>query len=304
MLSSVKIRFRPSVVEGKEGTVVFQLICRREVKILTSRFRVFSYEWNSETSSIRFRFQDTQRNMYLRTVQNGIETEYNALLQMADQTRYTGEEIERISLSYKANSLSGSLKSFVERCIDEMRCIGREKTAGNYLISMRRFLVFLKKTDALIDEITHQRVREYEHWLKLRNSPNTISFYLRNLRAIYNKAVDMGLTLQRFPFHKAYTKMERTAKRNVGEIVLADLLKLNLRGSSHLALARDIFLFSFYARGMPFVDVASLKKSNIIDGYIVYKRHKTGQPLAVKIEAHIFLHKNRFFRLPFFRHFQ
>jgi len=55
---------------------------------------------------------------------------------------------------------------------------------------------------------------------------------------------------------------------------------------------------------LPFVDVASLKKSNIIDGYIVYKRHKTGQPLAVKIEAHIFLHKNRFFRLPFFRHFQ
>jgi len=54
--------------------------------------------------------------------------------------------------------------------------------------------------------------------------------------------------------------------------------------SSPLAFSRDIFLFSFYALGMPFVDVAFLQKQQCKDGYIVYDRHKTGQRVRVRIE--------------------
>lgn len=48
--------------------------------------------------------------------------------------------------------------------------------------------------------------------------------------------------------------------------------------------ARDYFLFSFCAMGMPFVDLAFLRKTQVKDGYIDYRRHKTGQRVKVKIE--------------------
>jgi integrase len=64
-----------------------------------------------------------------------------------------------------------------------------------------------------------------------------------------------------------------------------DLMRnLDLSAHSELALARDLFLFSFYMRGMSFVDMANLRKGNVKNGYIVYARSKTKQTLTVKIE--------------------
>ena len=45
-----------------------------------------------------------------------------------------------------------------------------------------------------------------------------------------------------------------------------------------------MFLFGFYTRGIAFVDIAYLRKSDIQDGAIRYDRHKTGQQHTVCIE--------------------
>lgn len=59
---------------------------------------------------------------------------------------------------------------------------------------------------------------------------------------------------------------------------------MDLEYSQSLAMARDLFVFSYCTRGMAFVDVAFLKKEDINDGVISYIRRKTGQQLSIRIE--------------------
>lgn len=106
---------------------------------------------------------------------------------------------------------------------------------------------------------------------------------MRIMRGIYNKAVRQKLVEQSHPFTEVYTGIDRTRKRAVSESVISQLYKLNLTEGTPLALARDIFIFSYCTREMAFVDIAYLKKENIQNGMICYARRKTGQLLGVRI---------------------
>ena len=103
------------------------------------------------------------------------------------------------------------------------------------------------------------------------------------MRAVYNKAVRQKLVEQSHPFTEVYTGIDRTRKRAVSE----QLYKLKLAEGTPLALARDIFIFSYCTRGMAFVDIAYQKKENIQNGVICYARRKMGQLLSVRIEPSI-----------------
>ena len=113
---------------------------------------------------------------------------------------------------------------------------------------------------------------------------NSSSFYMRVLRSVYNKAVTKRLVKQTFPFQNVYTGVDKTRKRAIDEQHILDLCKLSLPALSPLALARDLFLFSYCTRGMAFVDMAFLCKKNIHNGYICYTRKKTGQQLVIRVE--------------------
>ena len=58
-------------------------------------------------------------------------------------------------------------------------------------------------------------------------------------------------------------------------------MAVNLSHKPQMELARDMFLFSFYTRGMPFVDMAFLMKSDLRNGILNYRRMKTGQGLFI-----------------------
>ena len=125
----------------------------------------------------------------------------------------------------------------------------------------------------------------YETYLKsIDICPNSISFYMRNLRAIYNRAVDKELTVQRHPFKHVYTGIDKTIKRAVPLNVIRQIRDLDLSLYPVMDYARDIFMFSFYTRGMSFVDMAFLKKKDLQNGILSYRRHKTHQQLFIKWE--------------------
>ena len=89
---------------------------------------------------------------------------------------------------------------------------------------------------------------------------------MRILRAAYNKAVKERLVVQTFPFSEVYTGIAKTAKRAIKEDTILKLQQLDLSGSSALALSRDMFIFSYSTRGMAFVDMAYLKKTDVTGG--------------------------------------
>ncbi len=70
-------------------------------------------------------------------------------------------------------------------------------------------------------------------------------------------------------------------KRAVSADVIRLIRDIDLRLHPALDLARDLFMFSFYTRGMSFVDMAYLRKSDLRNGILSYRRRKHNRQLFV-----------------------
>lgn len=188
--------------------------------------------------------------------------------------------------SSSSSSTSPMLADYFRKQIEQVRGEGRFSTASNYGIALRSFLRFLKGENLQLKELTSSLVARYERWLKSQHiSMNTISCYMRSLRAVYNKAVEEKLVTDVQPFKDSYTGYPRTDKRSISVADIRKLQAVSLRQGSPLQLVRDIFLFCIFACGIPFVDVAFLRKSQIdADGYLTYQRRKTNQQIRLKLQ--------------------
>lgn len=96
--------------------------------------------------------------------------------------------------------------------------------------------------------------------------------------------MEKGLTWDRSPFRHVYTGIARTAKRAVSPEVIRDMRGLDLSMHPRLEMARDLFVLSFFLRGIPFVNLSMLRCSSIQDGYLRYRRRKTNRELRIKWE--------------------
>ena len=178
-----------------------------------------------------------------------------------------------------------TLFGYMERQIAKLKRHGQYRTAETYSSTLNSFRRFRKESDLSFNELDSELLSNYAYYLKSSGvMPNTVVFYLKRLRAVYNKAVDDELTENRNPFRKVSTTSEKTAKRALPLKTLKRLKELDLSASPQKSLARDLFLFSFYTRGMSFIDMAHLRKSDLKHQALSYRRKKTGQLLTIHWE--------------------
>ena len=133
---------------------------------------------------------------------------------------------------------------------------------------------------------TPERLKEYEDWLAgQQSSPNTISTYMRTLQAVYNRWMSPGIEgYNPVLFKDVYTKVESRTKRaltaeQMEQLRNTDFSVLTLRQQQVLTY----FLLMFMLRGMPFIDLAHLRKSDLRNRRITYRRHKTGKLMVVDV---------------------
>ena len=283
-MATVKVKLRPSTVPGKPGTIYYQLTHLRQVKQITTKIHLHPQDWDSNKAQIIF----TDSTSYL--LQCKIDRDLDRLKKIiykidAECANYTVNEI--IEKFYQTTA-DYSITDFFTQQIQKLKNDNRRGTARNYSKTLKSLKAFMKNTDSTFNIVTEQFVESYNTFLIQRGVVrNTISFYMRIFRSVYNKAVTQKIIEQTFPFKNVYTGVDRTRKRAVTETVISQLLSIDLKKSKALQFARDLFIFSFYARGMAFVDIVYLKKSNIQNGYITYVRHKTGQELTIRIETRL-----------------
>lgn len=285
-MTSVRVKFRKSTIKNKEGILYFQLIHNRKAKLITTRFRLFPFEWDIRSSTIMIDTTDNDRVLYLQNLKNGLESETQQIYDLISILEKRGEyTVEELVEYYVNNSFNGYFFPFIKYQIKKLKSENRIKTASIYETAQRSFSRFRCGEDIRIERIDGALMQRYETYLKNKNvCINSISCYMRALRSIYNQAVLKGLMVSRNPFKDVYTGIDKTSKRATNENVIVRLNKLDLSGQGNLQLARDLFMFSFYTRGMSFVNMANLKRSNLKNGYIVYARSKTKQVLTIKIE--------------------
>jgi integrase len=173
----------------------------------------------------------------------------------------------------------------MEGIVAHLKSLNKMRTSETYAATLRSFKRFRAGRDLVLEEIDSDLVTAYEAYLMRSGvSPNSSSFYMRNLRAVYNRAVEKGLIAQRYPFKHVYTGVDKTIKRAISLRSIKQIKAADLSKHPTLAFARDMFLFSFYTRGMSFVDMAYLRKKDLNGGVLTYRRRKTGQQLFVKWE--------------------
>lgn len=284
-MASVKVKFRPSTIEGKEGTVFYQIIQSRVIRQLKTEYRIFTDEWNEEENCIIV--DRSERGNLLLSLQERMEWDLKRLDMIIRQldNRKAGYTADDIIASFQSNTEGQSLFNFMQNIIVRLKQMGKQRTSETYQTTLKSFMQFRKDKDLLLDEITSEMIQTYEAYLQNRGiSRNSSSFYMRILRAVYNQAVEKDLTSQRFPFKHVYTGIDKTVKRAIPIKYIRQIKNLDLSMKPTLDFARDMFLFSFYTRGMAFVDMAYLKKKDLTNGILTYRRHKTGQQMLIKWE--------------------
>lgn len=185
-----------------------------------------------------------------------------------------------------ANPSDPYLPEFIQQCIDKLRFNGQYRTSKGYASMLKSLRAFDDNTinKYTVGEITSQFVESYEKHLQQRElTLNTISYYLRILRAVYYRIVERGSSVDRKPFRNVFTGVENTKKRALS---LNDICRITEAGSRfpQFIFCIDMFLFSFYTRRMSLIDMALLQKTDVHNGYLCYKRKKTGQRIDIKWE--------------------
>ncbi len=284
-MASVKVKFRPSTIEGKEGTVYYQIIQNRVIRQLKTDYRIFTDEWNENESCIIV--GSSERSNLLLSLQERMEWDLKRLDMIIRQldNRKAGYTADDIIAFFQSNTEEQSLFNFMQGIIARLKQMGKIRTAENYSCTLKSFMQFRGDRDVLLSEIDSDLMQLYEAYLHGKGAVrNTSSFYMRILRAVYNRALEKELMEQRNPFRHVYTGVDKTVKRAVPLSAIKRMKNLDLSLQPNLEFARDMFLFSFYTRGMSFIDMAHLKKKDLQNGFLSYRRRKTGQQLVIKWE--------------------
>lgn len=284
-MASVKVKFRPSAVTDKEGTIYYQVIHNRVIRQIKTDYRVFGEEWNEKSDIVNFIANG--RTDILRSIKERIGWDVKRLKAIIGRMKSSGNGFtaDDIVEEYQDATREQSFFRFMEGVCARQKLLNRERTAENYAATLNSFMRFRQGNDIQLDEIGSDLMMEYEAYMKAQGiAMNTVSFYMRILRAVYNRAVEKGLTEQRNPFRHVYTGIDKTVKRAIPLKAIKRIKGLDLSLNPSLEFARDMFLFSFYTRGMSFIDMAYLKKKDLQNGILSYRRRKTGQQLFIRWE--------------------
>lgn len=283
-MATIKPKFRPSSVADLEGTIYYQIIHDRKVRQLLTDYRVFPSEWDERRSAVTTT-QRSERKALILSIRERIRWDMERLSKI-------GRRLDAGGLEYSADDLIDefnryeheySLFNFMEGIIVSLKQNGKLRTSETYRSTLNSFRKFRSDEDIMLDSITSRTMQDFEAWHRRRGvTSNTISFYTRILRAVYNRAVEDDIIEDRFPFRHVYTGVDKTVKRALPLAVIKKIKLLDLSMTPQLDYARDMFLLSFYLRGMSFIDMAFLKKTDLKGGYVTYCRRKTGQRLIIE----------------------
>ena len=198
-------------------------------------------------------------------------------------------------MNVERKNAKDDLRLYMPEVIGMLKREGKFPAMHVYACTLRSYEKFCaeerypKNTTASLsmqEIFTPERLKEYEDWLAgQQSSPNTISTYMRTLQAVYNRWMSPGIEgYNPVLFKDVYTKVESRTQRaltaeQMEQLRNTDFSVLTLRQQQVLTY----FLLMFMLRGMPFIDLAHLRKSDLRNRRITYRRHKTGKLMVVDV---------------------
>lgn len=301
-MATLRYHFRPSKVRGSSGGKLFiRVIHSRQVKDIPTDYSLQTEEWDRLTRRIVYHGYDYSRNVYLSKIEERMKHDLANLKSiektLKSQGNYTSQDLaNRFKSAFTDN---GSLAAYCEKVSTKLIDSGQTRTARAYCSAVRSLKRFLGNKELQLTDIDSGLMRKYESYLGGRGlGKNTISFYMRNLRALYYRAIEDKLIQAKpdNPFANVYTGVHLSKKRALELKDIRALRELAQQISGLKDKEKEIrrrntwgglydsllyFNFCLEARGMSWVDMVFLKKNDIREGTFIYRRKKTDQELEI-----------------------
>lgn len=289
-MTSIKIRLNVSR-KDKDGRypLVIQLICNRKKREIYMPYRLHKEEFNPKKETLRAGNRTKERVTYIREATEYATRLKENLVTICNSFDAAGKgyTVDDIILMYTRYNDLNNIFVFTDYLISKLKQEGKDGTSANYRSAINAFAEFMNDPLFTFNKLTPGLIAQYQNHLKQKKcEPNTRWAYLYQLRAIYNRAIAMGVVFPRIdPFSEVTIKREKTAKRAItaSQVLMIEQADLSKKGDLML-LARDLFMFSFFARGIAFVDMCYLTKKDLRYNILSYRRKKTGQFLEMKVE--------------------
>jgi integrase len=296
MASARILLFKHKTLKNNSYPIVIQLIKDRKRKIISTGKSATEEQWD-EKNNLPNKKHPNYKDL-VPLLQKKVYDANKALIDLELDENKQPFTLDEIVNKLKIQSSRITVLKYTDGFIKRLEKTGKVGNASIYTTVLNAFKKFRNDQDLSFNQLSYKVVKEFEESLYERKIKlNTISLYLRTLRAIYNHAIkDKVAQKALYPFTDIHIRSEVTPKRAISKDDITKIRNLKLVEGSELDKARDYFLFSFDMRGMSFVDIAFLKNRDIIDGRLQYSRKKTGQKFSIKVteEAQQILQKHSY----------
>lgn len=209
-------RFRKSSLgKNHKGSLFIRLAHDNFVRSITTPFKVYPHEWDEENRQIILpdsttsdRYTELQQIIAAMKKENARMDAIIAKFDARDRL-YTVFEVGDY---YRDEVTIVPILPFAKKQSELLAKKGQHRTARGYITVLNSFIEYTGNPNVTFGDLTDNTINQYEaHMKKNGKSLNTISFHMRNLRAIYNKAIQKKLILGQFedPFRDVYTGVEK-----------------------------------------------------------------------------------------------
>jgi site-specific recombinase XerD len=276
--------FKSKTLKNGENPILYRIIKDRKPKYISTGFSCIESEWNFEAKRFNKSHKNyKKRNILLNKKLTQIEDEM--LILDGENKNFTAlEVVNKYRGTLEKTTVFKYLKSLVER-LEKSNKIGNSYIYADLL---RDIKLFQNERDLTFSEISQLWLNKYEEYkLGKGCQETTISLYMRTLRATFNKAIKEGFcNASYYPFRtfKISKYDTTTRKRAIKKEEMQRIIDLSLEEGSRIWKSKNYFLFSFFNIGINLIDIAYLKNGNINNGYLQYKRKKTGKEITIKIQ--------------------
>jgi len=278
--TTVSIVFRHHERPDKTKSLNLRIIHNRKIAYIPLNTFVTEKEWMKSEQQISKRckrYENLSRvNDYLTRKKLEAKSVINDIYETGEAEYITVQAIRDRILNKTDNS---TFESFTKKLVAEFKKANRLGNATVYQMAIN----FIKKhnddKDILFQQINYEFLKKLEtDYLAEGKSLNSLSVYLRTIRAIYNRAINQNIAKREwYPFKRYSIRSTKTQKRAITKDDIKKIEEYKTKSGTYYFHARNYFMFSFYMIGMNFTDMAYLTPANISNGRLEYKRKKTGK---------------------------
>jgi integrase len=276
------ILFKSKVLVNGEHPVMIRATFNRERKYYSLGMSALPYQWNNELA----RHQSKRLTEDQRKDNHSLNDYAGKLKDMEEHFSKAEFTFDKFEAKFFKSS-TGKVADFFKEVIKQLEEQNRLGSARAYQNTLARLKEFKPKDIAFLD-IDAKFLQQFDTHLKKNNSPATRGIYLRTLRAVYNRAIqDNLIKAENYPFKAFKIESYKGRKKALTKEQLKALQAYKAAKGSRIWHSRNLFLFSYYCRGMNLTDMASLQWKDIRSGRIFYNRQKTNSNIDVLIDKNL-----------------